>query len=183
MSFDISLKDPVTKETLELPIEHIMTGGTYKVNYNAETNTFTPKPLSEAWLNVTYNYSPYYHESYENGIRDLDGISGLDSIIMLENMINIIETKYKKDGNWITTQREKFRSISKKTGTVVDSSEYFDAIVHGRGNEYINEKYIDDVYEGPSYDYWEATAANAIKPLKQLITMAKLRPDGVWEVI
>lgn len=35
----------------------------------------------------------------------------------------------------------------------------------------------DDVSE----DYWEATEGNAKKPLLQLIAMAKLRPDGIWQ--
>lgn len=30
-------------------------------------------------------------------------------------------------------------------------------------------------------NYWVSCPGNAIKPLYQLIVMAKLRPDGVWE--
>lgn len=30
-------------------------------------------------------------------------------------------------------------------------------------------------------DYWKPTRGNAIRPLYQLIAMAKLRPDGIWE--
>ena len=81
MSYDIRLKDPVTDETLDLPVKHVMTGGTYQADYDEQTRTFSPKPISE----------------------------------------------------------------------------------------------------GPCDDYWEATAANAIRPLHQLIAMAKLRPDGVWD--
>jgi hypothetical protein len=33
----------------------------------------------------------------------------------------------------------------------------------------------------PNDNYWESTAVNAIKPLEQLLIMAKLRPDGIWE--
>ena len=36
-------------------------------------------------------------------------------------------------------------------------------------------------YEGPNRDYWEPTAANAIKPLYQLIALAKMRPDCIWD--
>ena len=56
MSYDIRLKDPVTDETLDLPLKHVMTGGTYQADYDEQTRTFSPKPISEAWLNVTYNY-------------------------------------------------------------------------------------------------------------------------------
>ena len=30
-------------------------------------------------------------------------------------------------------------------------------------------------------DYWTATEGNAKRPLLQLIAMAKMRPDGVWD--
>ncbi len=30
-------------------------------------------------------------------------------------------------------------------------------------------------------DYWEATEGNAKKPLLQLIAMARMQPDGVWD--
>ena len=39
-----------------------------------------------------------------------------------------------------------------------------------------------DISEGDTSNYWYATAANALIPLYQLITMAKMRPDGVWDV-
>ena len=48
-------------------------------------------------------------------------------------------------------------------------------------DECSSEDYTEDISEGPCDDYWEATAANAIRPLYQLIAMAKLRPDGVWD--
>ena len=35
----------------------------------------------------------------------------------------------------------------------------------------------DDVHE----DYWEPTEGNAKRALKQLIALAKLRPDGIFE--
>ena len=34
MSYDIRLKDPVTDETLDLPLKHVMTGGTYQADYD-----------------------------------------------------------------------------------------------------------------------------------------------------
>lgn len=30
-------------------------------------------------------------------------------------------------------------------------------------------------------DYWTASAANAVKPIYQLLAFAELRPDGIWE--
>ena len=41
----------------------------------------------------------------------------------------------------------------------------------------IKAKYPNPIY---SDNYWDATSSNALKPLYQLLEMAKLRPDGVW---
>ena len=175
MSYDIRLKDPVTDETLDLPLKHVMTGGTYQADYDEQTRTFSPKPISEAWLNITYNYGRYYYDATdgdprfahdeisayyadgttgpvktEYGIRGIYGRTGVESIPMLEDMIERIKAKYKPDGEWLITSRD-------------------------------SEDYTEDISEGPCDDYWEATAANAIRPLYQLIAMAKLRPDGVWD--
>ena len=38
-----------------------------------------------------------------------------------------------------------------------------------------------DWYEGPDSDYWRSTAANAIKPLYQLLALAKMRSDCIWD--
>ena len=200
MSYDIRLKDPVTGETLELPVKHVMTGGTYQADYDERTGTFSPRPISEAWLNITYNYSHYYYEATEGdsrfahdeisayyadgttgpveteyGIRGIYGKTGAESIPMLEDMLERIEEKYKADGEWIITSRNRTRYWD-KDGKEVD---FYYALHHS--DECTKENYTEDISEGPCTDYWEATAANAMKPLYQLIAMAKLRPDGVWD--
>ena len=38
-----------------------------------------------------------------------------------------------------------------------------------------------EVNEGDTSDYWLATATNAIKPLYQLIALAEMRPDCIWD--
>lgn len=38
-----------------------------------------------------------------------------------------------------------------------------------------------DISEGDTSDYWMDTAANAIRPLHQLIALAKMRPDCIWD--
>ena len=63
MSYDIHLKDPVTGETVTVP-GHLMIGGTYKADYHPEIGTFTPALNTEAELNITYNYSGYYYDTY-----------------------------------------------------------------------------------------------------------------------
>ncbi|MBR1856459.1 MAG: hypothetical protein IJ803_05245 [Oribacterium sp.] len=46
-----------------------MTGGTYQADYDEQTRTFSAKPISEAWLNVTYNYGRYYYDATDGDSR------------------------------------------------------------------------------------------------------------------
>ena len=118
MSYDISLRDPGTKETREVDEPHFMTGGTYQLG-----------GTKELWLNVTYNYSDFYYRDDvfgEKGIRTIYGMTGAESIPVLEKAAAALG---------------------------------------------------DDVDQ----DYWKATEGNAKRPLFQLIAMARMRPDGVWD--
>lgn len=137
MSFDISLRDPVTKETIHFDILHQMRGGTYAVG-----------GTSEAWLNITYNYSRWYYkegvfpdngEDYR-GIRSIYGLSGAESIPVLENAIKTLEDM----------------------------------------SEDLTEEEIKNYEEHDIKGYWLPTRENAIKPLYQLLAMAKIRPDAEW---
>lgn len=139
MSYDIYLKDPVTKEMIEFDEPHQMKGGMYAIG-----------GTREAWLNITYNYDNYYFDATEGddrffgqlwydkpknlGIRGIYGKTGAESIRMLHDMICRIEPMP-------------------------------------------DEKCDDPDCKG----YWKPTAKNAIKPLYQLIAMAQMRPDGIWD--
>lgn len=123
MSYDISLHCPVTKEIILFDEPHQMRGGTYAIG-----------GTRSAELNITYNYGDYYYEVYEeNGIREIYGKTGAESVPILENMIQRIRDKYGKE-------------CEKESG-----------------------------------NYWDKIPSNALKPLYQLITMAKMRPDGIWQ--
>lgn len=79
MSYDLYLRDPVTGETLHSLTPHHMTGGTYAIG-----------GTTELWLNITFNYGEFYRKPDvfgEKGIKGLEGISGADSIPMIENAI------------------------------------------------------------------------------------------------
>ena len=116
MSYDIDLRDPVTHDVLELDEPHDMRGGTYAIG-----------GTREAHLNVTYNYAPIFRrELGENGIRTIYGMTGAESIPMLEAAAA--------------------RLADDATG-----------------------------------NYWDATEGNAKRALLQLVALAKLRPDGVWD--
>ena len=171
MSYDIRLKDPVTNETLHSDVIHDMRGGTYAVG-----------GTTELWLNITYNYASYYYEATENttiqteyGIRGIYGKTGAESIPMLKDLINRIEQKYKTPEGWLTGQRERRKYFDKNNNEI----DCITAIETNQTNTEVIETYT--VSEGDTSNYWEKTAANAIKPLYQLIAMAQLRPDGVWD--
>ena len=133
MSYDISLTDPVTGETLELDVPHHMRGGTYAVGGTAK-----------AHLNVTWNYATHYYRVFPpaplrpgvdpyhakdsgtvGGIRSIYGLTGAESIPVLQSAIDQLG---------------------------------------------------DDVHP----DYWEPTEGNAKRALTQLLALAQMRPDGVW---
>lgn len=117
MSYDIDLCDPLTGSAIELDTPHHMRGGTYQVGGCPELS-----------LNVTYNYGKFYYEDRcfgEKGIRTIYGMTGAESLPVLERAISAL------------------------------------------GDD------VDD-------DYWKPTEGNAKAALLQLLAMAKMRPDGVW---
>lgn len=133
MSYDISLVDPVTKETLVADTTHQMRGGTYAIG-----------GTDEMWLSVTYNYGRWYRKDYafgENGIRSINGLSGAESIPVLKKAITGLE----------------------------------------ESKEELPEEEINQCLEQGVSGYWMPTKENAIRPLYQLLAMAQMRPDGVWE--
>lgn len=133
MSYDISLADPVTHETLTMDAPHQMRGGMYAIG-----------GTDEMWLNITYNYACWYYKDYafgENGIRSIYGLSGAESIPVLKKAISGLE----------------------------------------RSEEKLPDEEIKECLNQGVGGYWLPTRENAIKPLYQLLAMAQLRPDGVWE--
>lgn len=137
MSYDISLKEPVTGEQVYFDTAHQMKGGTYCLG-----------GTNEACLNITYNYARWYCKDSvfpckgEGGnIRSIYGMSGAESIPVLENAIKTLESMI----------------------------------------EDLTEEEIKKYEDGGAGGYWTPTRANAIKPLYQLLAMAKMRPDAIWD--
>lgn len=204
MSYSVRLKERNSNEVIKLPYSHIMTGGTYAAEYDNVTKKFYPRPMQDAWLNIIYNYSHYYYEATEGdkrfahnevsayyadgtqgpvqteyGIRGIYGKTGAESIPMLEDMIKRIEEKYKKDGKWVTSIRD-VTYYYDENGKEIPHDVVFSSILNNKEIKYTTIKQKEEISEGPNPNYWTDTAANAIKPLYQLIAMAQLRPDGVW---
>lgn len=133
MSYDISLHDPVTKETIEFENPHFMRGGTYAMD-----------GTTEAWLNITYNYAQWYYRAEalgDDGIRAIYGLTGAESIPILRKAIVGLESL----------------------------------------NEDLSEDERQEYLAKEVSGYWLPTRENAIKPLYQLLAMAQMRPDGIWD--
>lgn len=81
MSYDIYLKDPKTGEKFDIESKHHvlnhLKGGTYCIG-----------GTKYAELNITYNYSKFFYEHMgENGIREIYGKTGAESIPILRKAI------------------------------------------------------------------------------------------------
>ena len=94
MSYDIRLCDPVTGCTIELDAPHQMRGGIYAAG-----------GTTDAWVNITYNYAPYYNRLGEKGIRTIYGMTDAQSIPILQqaavSLIDDVDADYWKptEGN------------------------------------------------------------------------------------
>jgi hypothetical protein len=101
MSYDIYLKDPVTKEVLTSEVPHKIRGGTYA----CET--------SHMWLNITYNYARFFYRVIgEKGIRTIYGMSGAESIPLLKNAIDKLADDCDPD-YWKATEGNAKQSLYK----------------------------------------------------------------------
>lgn len=93
MSYDIYLLDPVTKEVLTIDHLHFMRGGTYCATGSDQLH-----------LNVTYNYAKIYYKTMgEKGIRTIYGMSGVESMPILENAIKQLADD-KTENYWEPTE-------------------------------------------------------------------------------
>ena len=136
MSYDLYLRDPVTKKELQVPA-HMMYGG--NIRCDVVGGQLVPTTTTEAYLNITYNYGRYYYEAFPDdkdhagqheddcgrygidpawsGIYVLNGLSGVLAIPVLEEMIRRIKERYMNpDGSWSISKRERRYFINRDTG-------------------------------------------------------------------
>ena len=102
MSYSVYLTDPVTGETINIGFIHHMAGGTYN-----------PNGTQELWLNITYNYARFYRRPDvlgENGIRSIYGLSGADSIPILQKAISALKNDADPD-YWKPTEGNAKRAL------------------------------------------------------------------------
>ena len=103
MSYDISLCDPVTHETLEADSAHFMAGGTRAI-----------VGTTELWLNITGNYGKFYRRDDvlgSKGIRSIYGKTGAESIPMLEKAISALGDDVDDSDYWNATEGNAKRAL------------------------------------------------------------------------
>ena len=93
MSYDICLRDKEGK-AIELEELHSVRGGTYACG-----------GTTEAWLNVTYNYSKFFYAVMgDKGIRRIYGMTGRDSIPVLDAAIAAMAPDLPTPNYWAATE-------------------------------------------------------------------------------
>lgn len=91
MSYDISLCDPVTHETLEVDDTHFVAGGTRSIG-----------GTKELWLNITYNYGKHFRR---------DDVFGSKGIPMLEKAISALGDDVDDSDYWHATEGNAKRAL------------------------------------------------------------------------
>lgn len=88
MSHNIYLKDPISNEIIQFEKRHQIRGGNYVVG-----------GTTEAWLNVTYNYSTHYFNTIDEqkGITFIYGLTGAESIPILKKAIQSLKDDLTED--------------------------------------------------------------------------------------
>lgn len=93
MSYDIELLEPVTQKVIEFENAHQIKGGTYALG-----------GTTEAWLNITWNYSKFYYRAFgEQGIRTIYGMTGAESIPVLKSAMEKLGDDV-VDDYWASTE-------------------------------------------------------------------------------
>jgi hypothetical protein len=101
MSYDLGLKDPITKQWIELDAPHQMRGGTYCTSGTSSAKT-----------NITYNYGKFFRRVLcpENSIRLLYGMTGAESIPVIKEAIEQLGDDI-DDDYWKPTEGNAKRSL------------------------------------------------------------------------
>ena len=153
MSYDIYLNNPETGEVSKVN-SFLMSGGTVPCrNVNGQ---LVQTEQTDAWINITYNYAKYYYAVTEG------------------------DERFAHTGSASGNVGYGIRGIYGKTGA--ESIPLLQLMINRIHERYIysNGKWLDE-QENDTSDYWKPTAANAIRPLRQMISLAEQCPDSVWE--
>ncbi len=93
MGYCVELLEPTTKERIQFDFVHQIRGGTYAIGGS-----------DEAYMSVTYNYGGILRKVIgEKGIRTIYGMSGAESIPVLEYAISKLDNDVDED-YWKATE-------------------------------------------------------------------------------
>lgn len=123
--------------------------------------TYAMNGTTEAWLNITYNYAKWYRMP---GVFPDRG-----------------EIAFCNDFGPYTINCSGIRAIYGLSGaesipillSAIKTLEDMDAD--------LTDAEISDLTSHEVTGYWLPTRKNAIKPLHQLLALARMRPDGIWD--
>lgn len=153
MSYDIYLNNPETGEVSKVN-SFLMAGGTVPCrNVNGQ---LVQTEQTDAWINITYNYAKYYYAVTEGDERFVHRRSASG------------EVDYGIRGIYGKTGAESIPLLHLMIDRI------HDRYIYSNG-KLLNERETD------TSDYWAPTAANAIRPLRQMISLAEQCPDSVWD--
>lgn len=101
MSYDISLTEPVSGQTIKFDFVHQMAGGTCVLG-----------GTNEAWLNITWNYSKFFYRHVDvlKGIRAIYGKTGAETIPLLQAACNELGDDI-SENYWDATEGNAKRSL------------------------------------------------------------------------
>lgn len=124
MSYDIFVHKKDSDETLILNDKNTARGGTYAIN-----------GTNEAWLNITWNYAPFFYKTIdvEKGIRALYGKTPEEAIIILNKAISRLDASTESDDYWQSTAGNARKALQNLRGIllqVIDEG-HKDVIVDG----------------------------------------------------
>jgi len=152
-------------------------GEVCEVEKHSEGGTCVLGGTSDAEINITYNYSPFYYKYLDKkeGLRWLNGRKAKDCIKKLENAVAKLGTKRNTKPFWTISPFYIIRG-----GRVKKSW------LHKNWDNPKNEKLRNRLRkEGVLEDggaYWKPTPGNAGYDLNILLQWARQHPEGIFEV-
>lgn len=154
MSYDINIVDPTTGETIETADPHHIAGGTYQVG-----------GTTRLWLNITYNYSPFYYRAETLG----------ESTRVRRDMGEFWEIEEPDTGGVCGLQYLTIPEARERVLRAINALRDEDIDMDGNPYQPI-ETFDGDTLHATNY--WAPTERNARRALKNLLAILLLAPDN-----
>ena len=150
-------------------------GEAVHVSLHEEGGTYVLGGKEEAALNITYNYSPHYHEHLdkEKGLRWLYGKTGEETELRLVTAVAILGTEQNTEPFW--------RLVWEQPASVDDDTWQRWLKIQNWDEYTVDFKVAlaaSAIRDGGAY--WKPTPGNAGYALNILLGWAREHPDAVW---